>query len=457
MSTIESKIAELLAESRKAKAIASTLKENIEPAKPLSVEELKASHAKEAVNPYAVGMAAAMKATGDQPPLEKSTITKAHDIAKGIMKKEETEEEKKKREEEEKAKAEAEKTSMKSEAEETPKEKEDEKSAEDKAEDEKEKEMKSEAEEIDSKKEDEVKDENEKDADEITMNGDKLKKEETEEEKKKREEEEKAKAEAEKNAEVKAESFTVDVSADVAALLKGETLSEEFKNKAKVIFENVVINRVKTEVARIKNELTAENVKSIEAIKEGLVEKVDGYLSYVVEQWIEQNAIALESGMKSEILENFVSGLKTLFEEHYIEVPNEKFDVLGDLQDQVNASNEKLNAETARNVELKKQINEMVKAKIIDNATKDLVATDAEKLKNLTEELSFEDSESFSKKVQTIRDNYFSASNSSQTQQSTIVDNIVTDAPVQIDESVKITDKKISAYADMLRRSNKNI
>lgn len=459
MSTIESKIAELLAESRKAKAIASTLEEskaiqeNIEPAKPLSVEELKASHAKEAVNPYAVGMAAAMKATGDKPPLEKSTITKAHDIAKSIMKKEETEEEKKKREEDE-AKAKAEKDSK---VESMDSEKEDEKSAEDKAEDEKEMKMKSEAENMDSKKEDEVKDENEKDADEITMNGDKIKKEETEEEKKKREEEEKAKAEAEKNAEVKAESFTVDVSADVAALLKGETLSEEFKNKAKVIFENVVINRVKTEIARIKNELTAENVKSIEAIKEGLVEKVDGYLSYVVEQWIEQNAIALESGMKSEILENFVSGLKTLFEEHYIEVPNEKFDVLGDLQDQVNASNEKLNAETAKNVELKKQINEMVKAKIINDATKDLVATDAEKLKNLTEELSFEDSESFSKKVQTIRDNYFSASNSSQTQQSTIVDNIVTDAPVQIDESVSITDKKISAYADMLRRSNKNI
>jgi hypothetical protein len=444
MSSIESKIAELLAESRKAKEIASTLENS---AKTETKTEIK--EASVVANPYAIGMSQAMKSTGDTPPLEKATINKAHEIAKSIMKKEETEEEKKKREEEEaKAKAEAEKSSspVKEETEEEKKKREEE----EKAKNSKEPTKESMGSENDNEKKDEVKDEDEKEADEVKM------KEETEEEKKKREEEEKAAAEK-KAAEVKAESFNVDVSADVAALLNGETLSEEFKNKAKVIFENVVINRVKTEVARIRNELTAETSKNVEAIKEGLVEKVDGYLNYVIEQWIEQNAIALESGMKSEILENFVFGLKNLFEEHYIEVPNEKFDVLGDLQDSLNATNEKLNAETAKNVELNKSLNEMRKVSIIEKATKDLVTTDAEKLKNLVEELSFEDSDSFAKKVQTIRDNYFSiiASNTSQTQQSTIVDNIVTDAPVAIDESVKITDKKIAAYADMLRRAKR--
>ena len=484
-------------------------------------------------------MAKAKEITGDEPPLEKETIKKAHDIAKGIVKKEEispfngqalkteeTEEEKKKREEEEKAKAEAEKASTKSESEVAPNT-DDEKKEDEKA---KEKEMVKEVEMTDDEKkkaEDEAKAKAEKEKTDAVKEQeltDKQKtlppalqkaikdkeekeavKEETEEEKAKREAEEKAKAEKEK-AEVKPvsesedesedeenedekemkseseeseddeekikeknskkpdevkmnektnESVKVDVSADVEALLKGETLSEDFKAKAKVIFENVVINRVKTEIARISNELKTENVKNMSVIKESLIEKVDGYLSYVVEQWVLQNEIALESGIKTEILEDFVSGLRNLFEDHYIEVPNERFDVLSDLQDKLNTTKKNLDEATAANAKITKAFNDLRKNEIITATSKDLVSTDAEKLKSLAEELTFEDDASFERKVQTIRDNYFSAVSATQNSTKTIVDTIVTDEPIVINESAKITDVKIAAYAELLTRSKK--
>ena len=537
---IEETIAKLLAEANKAKSL-------------LSEQDKEGSA-------YAIGMAKAKEITGDEPPLEKETIKKAHDIAKDILKKEEispfngqalkteeTEEEKKKREEEEKAKAEAEKASTKSESEVAPNT-DDEKKEDEKA---KEKEMVKEVEMTDDEKkkaEDEAKAKAEKEKTDAVKEQeltDKQKtlppalqkaikdkeekeavKEETEEEKAKREAEEKAKAEKEK-AEVKPvsesedesedekdedekemksesededkkddekkedekevkseseeseddeekikdknakkpdevkmnektnESVKVDVSADVEALLKGETLSEDFKAKAKVIFENVVINRVKDEIARISNELKTENAKNMSVVKESLIEKVDGYLSYVVEQWVLQNEIALESGIKTEILEDFVSGLRNLFEDHYIEVPNERFDVLSDLQDKLNTTKKNLDEATAANAKITKAFNDLRKNEIITATSKDLVSTDAEKLKSLAEELTFEDDASFERKVQTIRDNYFSAVSATQNSTKTIVDTIVTDEPIVINESAKITDVKIAAYAELLTRSKK--
>jgi hypothetical protein len=345
--------------------------------------------------------------------------------------KEETEEEKAKREAEEKAKAEKEKAEVKSESEDKKEDEKDEdekemkSESEDESEDEKdedEKEVKSESEEDD---EDKIKEKNAKKPDEVKMN------------------------------EKTNESVKVDVSADVEALLKGETLSEDFKAKAKVIFENVVINRVKTEIARISNELTTENAKNMSVIKESLIEKVDGYLSYVVEQWVLQNEIALESGIKTEILEDFVSGLRNLFEDHYIEVPNERFDVLSDLQDQLNTTKKKLDEATTENAKISKAFSDLRKSEIISVVSKDLVSTDAEKLKSLAEELTFEDDASFERKVQTIRDNYFSAVSATQNSTKTIVDTIVTDEPIVINESAKITDVKIAAYAELLTRSKK--
>ena len=249
------------------------------------------------------------------------------------------------------------------------------------------------------------------------------------------------------------DEIAVDVSQDVEALLNGEELSEEFKQKATTIFETVVVSRVKSEVAKFKKELEESNAKSIDEAKESLVEKVDGYLSYVVEQWISENEIALESGMKSEILDGFINGMKNLFAEHYVDVPEERFDLLGDAQEKVEELEKKLNEQLEANVELNKSVKEMEKAEVLSKASDGMAETDKEKFSGLTEDLSFEDKTSFEKKVNTIRESYFASKPSKKN-----VETVVTDEPVQLEEETKkvSSDPKISAYADMLDRSNKN-
>lgn len=241
--------------------------------------------------------------------------------------------------------------------------------------------------------------------------------------------------------------MTVDVQEDVAALVNGEDLSEEFKNKAATIFEAAIVTRVKAEVAKLEEEFEArletETAKNIE----GIVEKVDGYLDYVVEQWMKNNEIALEAGIKSEILEGFVSGLKGLFEEHYIDIPEEKFDVLTSMEQENAELQAKLDEQVATNVELNTIINNATKAAILDNASHDLAETDKEKFNALAEELSYEDAESFEKKVQTIRENYFTNVSSTNN-----LESVVTDAPVDelVDTPKVQLDPRMAAYVSAL-------
>ena len=241
------------------------------------------------------------------------------------------------------------------------------------------------------------------------------------------------------------EELKVDVSEDVAALINGEELTEEFKTKAATIFEAAVVTRVKAEVAKLEEQFDAKLAEQVESVKEGLVEKVDGYLNYVVEQWMTDNELALESGMKNEILESFVSGMKTLFEQHYVDVPEEKLDLLGDLQEEVDEVKSKLDEQLATNVELTKKINEMTRASAISEATDGMADTDVEKFNALAEELTFEDVESFKTKLQTIKENYFG-------KKSTIVESLVTDAPVQLDEETKSVDPVMAHYLKALGR-----
>ena len=226
---------------------------------------------------------------------------------------------------------------------------------------------------------------------------------------------------------------------DIDAMLNGEELTEEFKTKAATIFEAAVMARVKTEVTRIEEEFEAKLEEAAAQNQEGLVEKVDGYLDYVVEQWIAQNELALERGMKSEILEGFVSGLKGLFEEHYIDMPEEKFDVLASMEEQVTELEAKLNEQLAANVELNKSINEMKRAELVSEACEGLSDTQVEKLKGLAEELSYEDAETFASKVQTIRENYF-------TTKATTVNSVVTDTPVETLTEEKAIDPSVKRY-----------
>lgn len=235
---------------------------------------------------------------------------------------------------------------------------------------------------------------------------------------------------------------------DVAALVDGEELSEEFKQKAATIFEAAVLNRVKQEVAKLDEAYEVQLAEQVEQIKEGLVEKVDGYLDYVVEQWMEQNEIALESGMKSDILEGFVGGLKSLFEEHYIDIPEEKFDVVGNLEEEVDQLRGKLDDQLASNVELNKELAGYQKHQVVADLSEGLVDTDKEKFHALVEELEFDGVESFERKAQTIRESYFT--NKATTK--SVVESVVTDTPVTLTEEAapKRVDPSIKGYLSVL-------
>ncbi len=245
------------------------------------------------------------------------------------------------------------------------------------------------------------------------------------------------------------EEYTVDVSADVEALINGEELTEEFKTKAATIFEAAVVTRVKQEVAKLDEEYAAKLEEAVQKNVEGLVEQVDGYLNYVVEQWIAQNELALEHGMKSEILEGFVAGLKGLFEENYIDIPEEKFDVLGSMESKIEELETKLNEQVAANVELSKTLAEQKRIEIVEAACEGLTDTEVEKFKGLAEELAYEDVETFTTKVKTIRESYFT------TKAQADVTSVVTDAPVESLVEEKKVDPTMAKYLQALNNFNK--
>lgn len=234
---------------------------------------------------------------------------------------------------------------------------------------------------------------------------------------------------------------------DMDALFNGEELSEEFKGKATTIFEAAVMARVNAEVARIEEEFNAKLEESQAQNQEGLVEKVDGYLNYVVEQWVQENELALESGMKSEIMESFIDGMKSLFAEHYIDVPEEKFDVLGDLQEQLSAIEATLNDQVEKNVELSKIVNEQKRVNAIAESVKGLTDTEVEKFTALAEELSYDDATTFATKLQTIRENYFGGK-----KVISEVKSVVTDTPIETLTEQAPVDASVKKYLSELNK-----
>ena len=200
---------------------------------------------------------------------------------------------------------------------------------------------------------------------------------------------------------------SISVKEDVAALTEGEELSEEFKEKAAIIFEAAVKSKTREEITRIHDSLTSEfDVKLSEQV-EGLTEKVDTYLNYVVDEWMKENELAIERGLKGEIAEDFISGLKQLFEDHYIDVPNEKYDVLEAQSEKIDELESKINQVMERNVALKTDKSGLVREQVISEASEDLTDTEIEKFKSLVEDVDFVDEESFRAKLDTLKDNYF--------------------------------------------------
>lgn len=235
---------------------------------------------------------------------------------------------------------------------------------------------------------------------------------------------------------------------DMDALFNGEELTEDFKSKAATIYEAAVLARVNEEVARIESEFEAKLAEQVEQNTQGIVEQVDGYLGYIAEQWIAQNELALERGIKSEILEGFITGLKGLFEEHYIDIPEEKYDVLGEMEETISALEAKLNEQVEANVELTKTLAEAKRQEIAKQISEGLTDSETEKFMSLVEELSYEDEQTYETKVKTIRENYFSG-------KKTEVASVVTDAPVEVlteEKKVAPVDPKMSAYLSALNK-----
>jgi len=204
----------------------------------------------------------------------------------------------------------------------------------------------------------------------------------------------------------------INVKEDIEALVEGEELSEEFKTKASTIFEAAVhqkVMEIATEkIEDLEKEYQTNLQEEIVSFRDELTEKVDGYLNYVVEEWMKENEIALDSSLKSELTEEFMTGLKTLFTEHYIEVPDEKVDIVESLYDKVEELEGKLNSQIDDNVQVSSELNEYRKNKILEEVCEDLADTQSEKMKSLVEGVSYEDdADNFENKIKTIKESYF--------------------------------------------------
>ena len=238
----------------------------------------------------------------------------------------------------------------------------------------------------------------------------------------------------------------VDLSADVAALVDGEELSEEFKEKATTIFEAAVVSRLNEEVERVHNEYAATLSEEVEAVKTQLAEQVDEYLTYAVQSWIDANQLQVESGLKSEIAESVVEGLKKVFLENHIEVPEEKIDVVDSMASELDSMEAKLNEQIDKNVELTAQVGALVKNGIVNELAEGLASTEREKLIGLAEGVEFENEESFRNKVAMLKESYFPS------KPATGAETIAEDVQPVVD--TQMTDS-MNKYVDALRRWTK--
>lgn len=233
------------------------------------------------------------------------------------------------------------------------------------------------------------------------------------------------------------EEDVIDVSDDVKALIGDEKLTEEFKAKAATIFEAAVKSKVSEAKKKMQSSYESKLKEENEKSKAELVEKVDSYLNYVVEEWMKQNEIAIERGIKGEIAEDFISGLKKLFEDHYINVPDEKYDVLEDQASKIEELNKKLNEQIEANVKLNSEIGKLTRQDIVDAVSSDLTDTNKEKFNKLAEEIEYSNAEEFKNKVTTIKESYFNTSKEISSKNE--IDNVAEGETTQVDLSNAMT------------------
>lgn len=214
----------------------------------------------------------------------------------------------------------------------------------------------------------------------------------------------------------------MDMKEDVAALTEGEELSEEFKQKAATVFEAAVKAKLVEEIENLEGEYETKVNEKVSEVKEEIVDKVDAYLNYVVEEWMKENELAIEKGLRNEITEDFIGGLKSLFESHYINVPQEKYDVIESQAAEIEKLKEDYNKSIEKNVELNQKIAESTREDIIKDVSSDLAATEADKLKGLAEGIEYKDAESFRKSVETLKNSYYPKAKASDTESNEVAE-----------------------------------
>ena len=237
----------------------------------------------------------------------------------------------------------------------------------------------------------------------------------------------------------------MDMKEDVDALTSGEDLSEEFKSKAATIFEGAVKAKLVEEIEKLESEYETKVDEKVSEVKEEIVDKVDAYLNYVVEEWMKENELAIEKGLRNEITEDFIGGLKSLFESHYINVPQEKYDVIESQAAEIEKLKEEVNQTIEKNVELNQKVSENTRQEIINDVSSDLAATEAEKLGKLAESIEDKDAESFRKGVETLKNSYYPTKEASDTESNEVAANAGSD----LSESM-------AAYTAAISKSKKN-
>ena len=252
--------------------------------------------------------------------------------------------------------------------------------------------------------------------------------------------------EKEKKESVENRLKSIDVSEHVNALMNGEgDLSEEFKRKAATVFEAAVKSKVRSEVERMEDEYKSELEENINATKEELTEKVDSYMNYVVEEWMKENELAIERGLKGEIAEDFISGLKQLFEDHYVDVPDEKYDVLEAQSEKISELEGRINEMMEEQIQTKTQNATLVKEQVMSETTSDLAETEIEKFKSLIEDVDFTTEESYREKLGTLKESYFPKS-------APVVTEAIDDVETGIAQDIDTSDS-MAAYMSAIGRT----
>ena len=254
-------------------------------------------------------------------------------------------------------------------------------------------------------------------------------------------------AEAEEDAITEEEVETYDIDDDVNALLGGEELSEEFKAKAKTIFETALKTKV-AEVRKLLEQQYEEKLgEEIIEAKEALAERVDSYLEYVADEWFTENQLAVENGLKEELTQSFLGGMKSLFEEHYVQIPEDKYDVLESMVEKLDDMESKLNEQIEKNISLNKRLAESVADGILDEVSEGLASTQKEKLASLAESVEFESENNYREKLETLKQSYFAQKSSPAVKTETLSEGL--------DATPESTTGSMAAYLKTLQSFNK--